>query len=61
MVWIQLLNDKNTAHTRLLYYAIKHTFTVRNKHVHDYVYSNMYSIDYVTTLTLESHIHTVAL
>lgn len=59
--WIQLLNDKNTAHTRMLYYAIKHTFTVRDKHVHDYVYSNMYSIDYVTTLTLESHIHTVAL
>lgn len=42
MVWIQLLNDKNTAHTRMLYYAIKHTFTVRDKHVHDYVYSNMY-------------------
>lgn len=31
---------------------------VHAKHVHAYGYSNIFSIDYVTTRTLESHIHT---
>lgn len=53
-VWTQLLNDKHI-YVCYITYAITLTFTIHTKHVHAYGYSNIFSIDYVTTRTLESH------
>lgn len=45
----------------MLYYVIKYIFIVCDKYVYVYVYSNMYSIDYVIIFILELYIYIVVL